>query len=569
MNQQHALHVERLSIAYGPGAPVVSDVSLHVAPGEVVGIIGESGSGKSTIATAAMGLLPPSAMIQAERLEVAGRDLLTASERQLRAMRGRVASMVFQEPMTALNPVMSIGDQIVEVMRIHKLATRQAARARALELLELVHMPDPRMRMRQYPHQLSGGQRQRVMIAIALAADPALLVADEPTTALDVTVRTQILSLLLELRDRLNLGILLISHDLTMIGANCDRINVMYKGRIVEEGGAGKVLQSPRSPYTTALLQCAPGAHIAPRTRLSVVSEVMERQASSADSEARPSATTLTLVEPTPTLIGWDPEGPESFVRFNAVTKDYRTSSFGHTQALKGITFGLRRGETFGVVGESGSGKSTLAKLAMRIEAPTSGTVSYEGVDLASLRGRALRDHRRRVQIVFQDPNDTLDPRHAVGQSIAEPMSAQGRRGPAVAARVQECLELVALPADAARRYPHEFSGGQRQRIAIARALATDPELIVLDEPTSALDVSVQAQILNLLVDIQARTGVTMLFISHDLAVIRHLSHRVAVMRHGELIEYGETETVFSVPREEYTQQLLQATELAQERNTA
>ena len=569
MNQQHALHVERLSIAYGTGAPVVSDVSLHVAPGEVVGIIGESGSGKSTIATAAMGLLPPSAMIQAERLEVAGRDLLTASERQLRAMRGRVASMVFQEPMTALNPVMSIGDQIVEVMRIHKLATRQAARARALELLELVHMPDPQMRMRQYPHQLSGGQRQRVMIAIALAADPALLVADEPTTALDVTVRTQILSLLLELRDRLNLGILLISHDLTMIGANCDRINVMYKGRIVEEGGAGKVLQSPRSPYTAALLQCAPGAHIAPRTRLSVVSEVMERQTSSADSEARPSATTLTLVEPTPTLIGWDPEGPESFVRFNAVTKYYRTSSFGHTQALKGITFGLRRGETFGVVGESGSGKSTLAKLAMRIEAPTSGTVSYEGVDLASLRGRALRDHRRRVQIVFQDPNDTLDPRHAVGQSIAEPMSAQGRRGPAVAARVQECLELVALPADAARRYPHEFSGGQRQRIAIARALATDPELIVLDEPTSALDVSVQAQILNLLADIQARTGVTMLFISHDLAVIRHLSHRVAVMRHGELIEYGETETMFSVPREEYTQQLLQATELAQERNTA
>ncbi|MGX9901276.1 ABC transporter ATP-binding protein [Arthrobacter sp. SA17] len=259
MNQQHALHVERLSIAYGPGAPVVSDVSLHVAPGEVVGIIGESGSGKSTIATAAMGLLPPSAMIQAERLEVGGRDLLTASERQLRAMRGRVASMVFQEPMTALNPVMSIGDQIVEVMRIHKLATRQAARARALELLELVHMPDPQMRMRQYPHQLSGGQRQRVMIAIALAADPALLVADEPTTALDVTVRTQILSLLLELRDRLNLGILLISHDLTMIGANCDRINVMYKGRIVEEGGAGKVLQSPGAPtplhYSSAPLE--------------------------------------------------------------------------------------------------------------------------------------------------------------------------------------------------------------------------------------------------------------------------------------------------------------------------
>lgn len=557
MNQQHALRIERLSVAYQHDTPVVDDVSLHVAPGEIVGVIGESGSGKSTIAMAAMGLLPPAAMIEADRLEIAGHDLLTTNQRGLRAMRGRVASMVFQEPMTALNPVMMIGEQIIEVMRIHKLASPRAARARALELLELVHMPDPAVRMRQYPHQLSGGQRQRVMIAIALAGDPALLVADEPTTALDVTVQSQILSLLLELRDRLDLGILLISHDLTMISANCDRINVMYRGQIVEEGSPSEVLRAPRNAYTAALVQCAPGPHIPPRSRLSVVSEVM----AGSRSGSRASAHGAPVLASDPTTYLPDAAAPDTFLKFDAVTKDYRVPPFGRVQALKGISFGLRRGETFGVVGESGSGKSTLARLALRIESPTTGTVTYDGVDVTSLRGRALQAHRRRVQIVFQDPNDTLDPRHPVGRSIAEPLRAQGKRGEEVSARVRECLELVALPAEAAERYPREFSGGQRQRIAIARALVTDPELIVLDEPTSALDVSVQAQILNLLAEIQAGTGVTMLFISHDLAVIRHLSHRVAVMRHGELIEYGDTETIFTAPHEEYTRQLIKAAE--------
>lgn len=562
MNQQHALRIERLSVAYQHNSPVVDNVSLQVSPGEIVGVIGESGSGKSTIAMAAMGLLPPTAMVEAERLDVAGNDLLSARPDQLRSMRGRVASMVFQEPMTALNPVMTIGDQIVEVMRIHKLAGRRAARLRALELLELVRMPDPVIRMRQYPHQLSGGQRQRVMIAIALAGNPALLVADEPTTALDVTVQSEILSLLLELRDRLDLGILLISHDLTMISANCDQINVMYQGRIVESGAPEEVLRVPKNAYTAALVRSAPGPHIEPRTRLSVVSEVM------AGHGTNPGPVNNPVLDPgaDPTDYVPDPSAPETFLKFEAVTKDYRVPPFGHVQALKGITFGLRRGETFGVVGESGSGKSTLARLALCIEPPTSGSVQHEGVDVASLRGRALREHRRRVQIVFQDPNDTLDPRHPVGRSIAEPLRAQGKRGPAVAARVRQCLELVALPPEAAERYPREFSGGQRQRVAIARALATGPELIVLDEPTSALDVSVQAQILNLLTDIQARTGVTMLFISHDLAVIRHLSHRVAVMRHGELIEYGDTADVFGAPREEYTRQLIQAAESPIER---
>ena len=569
MNQQHVLRIERLSVAYQPGAPVVDEVSLTVAPGEVVGVIGESGSGKSTIAMAAMGLLPPVADVTAERLEVAGRDLLRAGPRELRELRGQRASMVFQEPMTALNPVMRIGDQIVEVMLIHGLASRRAARERAVELLELVRMPDPQLRMRQYPHQLSGGQRQRVMIAIALAGEPSLLVADEPTTALDVTVQAQILELLLELRDRLELGILLISHDLTMIGASCDRISVMYQGRIVEQGPPAEVLRAPQDPYTAALVRCAPGPHIPPRSRLSVVSEVLAQGAAAAEPEPDAEAPGSAYPAPDPAAYAPDPSEPETFLSFDAVTKEYRVPPFGHVQALKGISLGLRRGETFGIVGESGSGKSTLARLALRIESPTSGTVRYEGVDVASLRGRALREHRRRVQIVFQDPNDTLDPRQPVGRSIAEPLRAQGGRGPSVTRRVRECLELVALPPESAERYPREFSGGQRQRIAIARALVTDPELIVLDEPTSALDVSVQAQILNLLADIQARTGVTMLFISHDLAVIRHLSHRVAVMRHGELIEHGDTESVFSAPREEYTRRLLQAAEPPQERNAA
>lgn len=315
MNQPHALRIEGLSVAYQQNSPVVDNVSLRVSPGEIVGVIGESGSGKSTIAMAAMGLLPPAATVEAERLDVAGNDLLSARPDQLRAMRGRVASMVFQEPMTALNPVMTIGDQIIEVMRIHKLAGRRAARLRALELLELVRMPDPVIRLRQYPHQLSGGQRQRVMIAIALAGNPALLVADEPTTALDVTVQSEILSLLLELRDRLDLGILLISHDLTMISANCDQINVMYQGRIVEFGAPEEVLRAPKNAYTAALVRSAPGPHIEPRTRLSVVSEVMAGH----DTNPRPVNNPVLDPGADPTDYVPDPSTPETFLKFSTL----------------------------------------------------------------------------------------------------------------------------------------------------------------------------------------------------------------------------------------------------------
>lgn len=536
-----ALRIDALTVAYG-GRTVVDGVSITVGAGEVVGIIGESGSGKSTIAMAALGLLPATAELTADTLEIAGESIVGADERRLCDLRGRVAAMVFQEPMTALNPTMKIGAQIGEVLEIHGLADRRAARARALELLELVRMPDPELRMRHYPHQLSGGQRQRVLIAMAIASNPSLLVADEPTTALDVTVQAQILTLLLELRERLGIGILLISHDLAMAGSVCDRIAVMRRGRVVEEGTPSAVLQTPRDPYTAALLACAPGPESPPRTRLSVVDRLQDPRS-------------LVLTDPIDHV---DPAAGAPFVRFVEVTKRFRTRG-GDVQALKGVDFNVRRGETFGVVGESGSGKSTLAQIAMRMERPTSGRVEFDGVPLASMRGQQLRSHRRRVQMVFQDPNDTLDPRQSIGSSIAEPLRAAGTANATTRARVAECLELVGLDEDTVSRRPHEFSGGQRQRIAIARAITTAPELILLDEPTSALDVSVQAQILNLLVDLQRSLGMTYLFISHDLAVVRHLSHRIAVMKEGQVVELNDAEQIFTQPSQDYTRRLLSA----------
>ncbi|GAB3633816.1 ABC transporter ATP-binding protein [Microbacterium shaanxiense] len=536
-----ALRIDALTVAYG-GRTVVDGVSITVGAGEVVGIIGESGSGKSTIAMAALGLLPAAADLRADTLEIAGESIAGADERRLCDLRGRVAAMVFQEPMTALNPTMRIGAQIGEVLEIHRLADRRAARLRARELLELVRIPDPDLRMRQYPHQLSGGQRQRVLIAMAIASNPSLLVADEPTTALDVTVQAQILTLLLELRERLGIGILLISHDLAMAGSVCDRIAVMRHGRIVDQGIPSSVLQSPRDPYTAALLACAPGPETPPRIRLSVVDRV----------EDHPSSPLTGPIDHVESAAG------TPFVRFVDVTKRFRVRG-GEVQALRGVDFDVRRGETFGVVGESGSGKSTLAQIATRMERPTSGRVEFDGVPLASMRGQALRAHRRRVQIVFQDPNDTLDPRQPVGSSIAEPLRAAGTATAATRARVAECLELVGLDQDAVSRRPHEFSGGQRQRIAIARAITTAPELILLDEPTSALDVSVQAQILNLLVDLQRSLGMTYLFISHDLAVVRHLSHRVAVMKEGQVVELNDAEQIFAHPVQDYTRRLLSA----------
>ncbi|MEW1835718.1 ABC transporter ATP-binding protein [Microbacterium sp. NPDC079995] len=552
MTTAPVLHLRDLTIDYGRG-PAVRGVSIDVAPGEIVGVIGESGSGKSTIAMASLGLLPETASVTAESFTVAGHDAVSLDERGWRKIRGADASMIFQEPMTALSPSMTVGAQLVEALTVHAPAAARDAHVRALELLELVRLPQPRTRLGQYPFQLSGGQRQRVMIAMAMAASPKLLIADEPTTALDVTVQAQILDLLVELRDRTGMGVLLISHDLGVIGRLCDRVNVMYRGQIVEHGVTAQVLTAPRHPYTQALLDSVLTGQQEPRTRLRTI----DGDFVDADGMPLVSADRIEIVEPAafpePVRV---PRADDVILRFDDVTKVYRTRR-EDIHALAGVSLQVRRGETFGVVGESGSGKSTLSRLGTLIERPTTGAVVFDGVDVTRAKGRAIRDFRAKIQVVFQDPNDSLDPRYTVGRSVAEPLHNLRLSRDEARAKVATALEDVGLPEDAATRRPHEFSGGQRQRIAIARAMVTDPEFVVLDEATSALDVSVQAQILNLLTEIQNRTGVTYLFISHNLAVVRHLAQRMAVMRAGELVEVGESDRIFSDPQDEYTQRLL------------
>jgi peptide/nickel transport system ATP-binding protein len=544
---QPVLDISDLSIDYGRG-PAVERVDLTVAPGEIVGVIGESGSGKSTIAMAALGLLPEYATVIAERFRVTGTDVRDLDEEGWRGLRGDTAAMIFQEPLSALNPSMTIGAQLVEALTIHGVTSPQEAPARALELLELVHMPQAATRMRQYPFQLSGGQRQRVVIAMAMAASPSLLVADEPTTALDVTVQAQILDLIVELRDRTDMGVLLISHDLGIIGQLCDRVSVMYRGRVVESGPTRQVLTAPEHPYTVALLNSVLDGTQLPRTRLRTIQgEFLD---------AAPTAPITLVEEVEPPAPVREPVADDVILRFAEVTKLYRTKG-EDIQALAGVDLEIRRGETFGIVGESGSGKSTLSRLGTLIERPTTGSVIFDGVDVTNAKGRALRDFRKRIQVVFQDPNDSLDPRFSVHQSVAEPLRMLRLGRDETHHRVEKALEDVGLPVDAGGRYPHEFSGGQRQRIAIARAMVTDPEFVVLDEATSALDVSVQAQILNLLLDLQNRTGVTYLFISHNLAVVRHLAQRMAVMSKGRVVEFGDSERVFTEPEDDYTQALL------------
>jgi peptide/nickel transport system ATP-binding protein len=548
-----ALQIENLSIGYG-AALAVDGVSITVQPGEIVGVIGESGSGKSTIAMAALGLLPSYAEVRADRFDIDGDTTIGLDETAWSQIRGLDASMIFQEPMSALNPSMTVGAQIAEALTIHGVTAKSDAREKTLELLRLVHMPSPEVRMRQYRFQLSGGQRQRVMIAMAMAASPKLLVADEPTTALDVTVQAQILDLIVELRDRTAMGVLLISHDLGVIGQLCDRVFVMYRGRVVESGATAQVLTAPQHPYTVALLESVLAGQQAPRTMLPTIrADILD---------ADPTATVDDVIEvhesPVAVEARPEPRADDVIVRFDSIVKDFRTHG-NVIRAVDDVSLEIRRGETFGVVGESGSGKSTLSRIGTLIERPTSGTITFDGVDVTHASGRALRQFRSKIQVVFQDPNDSLDPRFSVFRSVAEPLRTLRLSRDETHERVIASLESVGLPGDTARRLPHEFSGGQRQRIAIARAMVTSPEFVVLDEATSALDVSVQAQILNLLLELQQRTGVTYLFISHNLAVVRHLAQRMAVMRGGKIVEVGDSESVFTDPQDEYTQRLLES----------
>lgn len=503
----------------------VSDIDLDVRPGELVALLGESGSGKTVTARAIMGVQDPAAVVGAREMRLGEVSLLELGDEGRRRLRGERMSMVMQDALSALNPVLTIGDQIGEVFRVHRRMGRRQARARAVELLEIVGISSPHTRVDDYPHQFSGGMRQRILIAMAIALEPELLIADEPTTALDVTVQAQILRLLHDLRGRLDMGVLLITHDIGVVTEVADRVVVMRHGGIVEAGDADRMFADPQMPYTRTLLASAP----------------------------RPEPARV-LDEPTQ-------EAEEVVLSVSGLRRSFRTGpalARKTVAAVDGIDLYVRRGETLGIVGESGSGKSTLARMIVGLESADSGSVVYRGRDITR-RSRGPRPPAQSgIQMIFQDPYTSLDPRMRVRDVIAEPLAVT-RTGTAASRRdrVAELLELVGMTPDMMYRFPHQFSGGQRQRIGIARALMRDPDILVCDEPVSALDVTIQAQVVDLLTDIQDRLGLSILFISHDLSVVRNLAHRVLVMYRGEEVETGDTEQIFERPRQDYTRQLL------------
>ena len=522
------LEVTNLTVAIAGGgdrANAIENVSLTVMPGEIVCVVGESGSGKSVTSQAVMALLPKGQLrISGGSIKLEGDELTTKSQPAMRAVRGKRAAMVFQEPMTALNPVERCGDQIAEVLEIHTDLDAKARRARVLDVMRSVHLPDPEQMAEAYPHQLSGGQRQRVMIAMALVLDPALLIADEPTTALDVTTQAQILKLIREMQVRRNTGVLFITHDFGVVSEIADRVVVMQRGRIVEQGTKAEILAAPREAYTQMLIAAVPS--LVPPVRVPITSQV-----------------TLETIKLNKTY------GGRSFFK----------PSGRVVKAATDVSFQIRRGETLGIVGESGSGKSTVARCIARLVDPTSGRIDLDDVDIARMSERKLRPYRRRVQIVFQDPYRSLNPRRSVGQSIIEgPMNFGLPHGEAIE-RAGNLMGLVGLSPDALDRFPHQFSGGQRQRIAIARALAMEPVLLIGDEPVSALDVSVQAQVLQLLDSVRKKFDLAVLFITHDLRVAAQICDRIAVMQRGVVVETGPTANVFANPQHDYTRALFSA----------
>ncbi len=524
------LQIENLGVQFRQGEDVVTAVkgaSLHVDEGETVALVGESGSGKSVTALSVLQLLPYPAAVHTPGSSITfrGRQLVGASERELQQVRGDRISMIFQEPMTSLNPLHVVEKQISEVLMVHKGMSQQAARARALELLELVRIPQPEQRLSSYPHTLSGGQRQRVMIAMSLANEPDLLIADEPTTAVDVTVQAQLLKLLEDLRARLRMSMLLITHDLRVVRKMADRVYVMYAGEIVESGPVERVFDQPQHPYTKRLLAAQPGGNPAP---------------------VAPNAP---VVMKSDNVKVWFP-----------VRRGVLRRTVGHIKAVDGISLRVHEGQTVGVVGESGSGKTTLGLALLRLE-QSQGGIQFLGREIQALRAKPLRPLRREMQIVFQDPFGSLSPRLSVAQIVGEGIEVH-QLADSPAEREQliiDALKEVGLDPESRHRYPHEFSGGQRQRVAIARAMVLKPRFVVLDEPTSALDMSVQAQIVDLLRELQQRHHLAYLFISHDLSVVRALSDEVIVMRDGQLVEHGPAKQIFDKPREPYTRALISA----------
>ena len=527
--KQPILTVEnlQLQLASAPQTTLLKGISFEIQRGEVFALVGESGSGKSLTSLAIMRLLPEALKVTAGKVLLEGQDILQLTEAEMQHLRGNRMAMIFQEPMTALNPVMTIGDQVAEVIQIHQKLGRKAIQQRVIQLFKEVGIPNAENRLHWYPHQLSGGQKQRVMIAMALACEPELLIADEPTTALDVTIQAQVLQLLKSIQQKRSLSILFITHDMGVVAEIADRVAVMQQGQIVEMAETAHFFESPQHPYTQTLLKNA-----LPQL----------------EAKIEPEPKTLLAVE---NLKVWFP-----------IKKGLLQRTVDYTRAVDGVSLKVQKGETLAVVGESGSGKSTLGQAILRLIPITEGCIAIEGQDITALNEKQLKPFRRRIQVIFQDPFSALNPRMTIQEIIREGMVSL-KVGPQDKAwqeqRIIELLQQVGLEAEHRFRYPHEFSGGQRQRIGIARALAVEPELIICDEPTSALDVTVRAQVLQILKDLQKRYEVSYLFITHDLSIVPSLAHRVAVMQKGKIVEQGQTEQVLYQPRHPYTQTLINA----------
>lgn len=519
------LAIEGLTVALPPGADrphALEEVSLELRANEILCVVGESGSGKSMTAGAILGLLPEGVQAKAGAILLEGENLLTLTDADMRKIRGARVGMIFQEPMTALNPLRTIGDQIAEMFRTHTDLGSSEIKRQVVTLLKDVHLPDPEAVQRAYPHELSGGQRQRAMIAMALALEPGILIADEPTTALDVTTQAQILKLIRELQERKGTAVLFITHDFGVVAEIADRVAVMQRGRLVEAGKAEDVLNRPEHPYTKALIAAVPP-----------------------------------LAPPPPKDVAVEP-----ILRIEHVSKAYRKGGLlvrnqRVTYAVQDVSLSLPRGGTLGIVGESGSGKSTLARCIVRLLDPDSGSIRLGDANLAALSRSEMREQARHIQMVFQDPFASLNPRRRAGELVAQGPIIHGEAPARALAKAKEMFALVGLDPDATERYPHEFSGGQRQRIGLARALALEPQVLIADEPVSALDVSVQAQVLRLLADLRSRLGLSMVFITHDLRVAAQICDRIAVMQGGVVVEESWTAEVFGAPRHSYTQALL------------